>query len=123
LSNAGRFIRIRRGVQGVEFICANTDHQALARSQAKNVIQLGRSGLGAGGKPEEGRKAAEEARERIADALRGAHMVFITAGMGGSTGHRRSAGGGRDRQGNSAVLTVAVVCKPFESRAEAHAPG
>src|SRR5258706_2395882 len=104
---------IRRGVQGVEFICANTDHQALARSQAKNVIQLGRSGLGAGGKPEEGRKAAEEARERIADALRGAHMVFITAGMGGGTG-TGAAPVVAEIAKELGVLTVAVVCKPFE---------
>src|SRR5512137_2190844 len=77
---------INRGVQGVEFICANTDHQALARSSARNVLQLGNTGLGAGSKPEAGNQAAIEARDRIADALRGAHMVFITAGMGGGTG-------------------------------------
>ena len=77
---------IARGVQGVEFICANTDHQALARSSSKNILQLGKTGLGAGSRPEAGRAAAEEARDRIADALRGAHMVFITAGMGGGTG-------------------------------------
>src|SRR5258706_14113813 len=104
---------IRGGVQGVEFICANTDQQALARSQAKNIIQLGRSGLGAGGKPEEGRKAAEEARERIADALRGAHMVFITAGMGGGTG-TGAAPVVAEIAKELGVLTVAVVCKPFE---------
>ncbi len=77
---------IRRGVQGVEFICANTDHQALARSSSQNILQLGKSGLGAGSRPEAGQQAADEARDRIADSLRGAHMVFITAGMGGGTG-------------------------------------
>lgn len=77
---------INRGVQGVDFLCMNTDAQALMRSQAAHVIQLGKTGLGAGAKPEMGQAAAEEARERIADCLRGAHMVFITAGMGGGTG-------------------------------------
>src|ERR1700761_1814007 len=69
---------INRGVQGVDFICANTDAQALARSKAEEVIQLGKSGLGAGAKPEAGRAAAEEARDRIAESLRDANMVFIT---------------------------------------------
>jgi cell division protein FtsZ len=77
---------IRNGVAGVEFIAANTDAQALSRTQAKNQIQLGSTGLGAGAKPEAGRAAALEARDQIADALRGAHMAFITAGMGGGTG-------------------------------------
>ena len=77
---------ISRGVQGVEFICANTDAQALAKSRAETTLQIGGTGLGAGAKPEAGRAAAEADRERIADAIRGAHMVFITAGMGGGTG-------------------------------------
>src|SRR6201985_3765743 len=77
---------IRNGVQGVEFVIANTDGQALARSEARNQIELGSSGLGAGAKPEAGRAAALEARESIAEALEGAHMVFITGGMGGGTG-------------------------------------
>src|SRR6266850_556448 len=77
---------MRNGVAGVEFIAANTDAQALSRGQAKHQIQLGSTGLGAGAKPEAGRAAALEARDQIADALRGAHMVFITAGMGGGTG-------------------------------------
>src|SRR5436190_715818 len=77
---------IRNGVAGVEFITANTDGQALSRTQAKSQIQLGSTGLGAGAKPEAGRAAALEAREQIADALRGSHMAFITAGMGGGTG-------------------------------------
>ncbi len=104
---------IRRGVQGVEFICANTDHQALARSSAKSVIQLGQTGLGAGSRPDAGRQAAEEGRERIADALRGAHMVFITAGMGGGTG-TGAAPVVAEIAKDLGILTVAVVSKPFE---------
>jgi cell division protein FtsZ len=104
---------VRRGVEGVEFICANTDHQALARLSIKNVIQLGKTGLGAGSKPEAGRQSAEEARERIADALRGAHMVFITAGMGGGTG-TGAAPIVAEVAKEMGILTVAVVSKPFE---------
>ena len=104
---------IRRGVQGVEFICANTDHQALARSSSKNVLQLGQSGLGAGSRPEAGRQAAVDGRERIADALRGAHMVFITAGMGGGTG-TGAAPVVAEVAKELGLLTVAVVSKPFE---------
>lgn len=103
---------ISRGVQGVEFICANTDHQALARSSAMSVIQLGRTGLGAGARPDAGQQAAEEARERIADALRGAHMVFITAGMGGGTGTGAAPVVAEIAQ-EMGILTVAVVSKPF----------
>src|SRR2546429_7831229 len=77
---------IRNGVAGVEFIAANTDAQALSRTRTKSHVQLGSTGLGAGSKPEAGRAAALEARDQIADALRGAHMAFITAGMGGGTG-------------------------------------
>ena len=104
---------INRGVQGVEFICANTDAQALARSAAHSNIQLGKSGLGAGAKPEAGRLAAEGERERIADALRGAHMVFITAGMGGGTG-TGAAPVVAEVAKEMGILTVAVVTKPFE---------
>jgi cell division protein FtsZ len=104
---------ISRNVQGVEFICANTDHQALARSSSTNILQLGKSGLGAGSRPEAGRAAAEEARDRIADALRGAHMVFITAGMGGGTG-TGAAPVFAEVAKELGVLTVAVVSKPFE---------
>jgi cell division protein FtsZ len=104
---------IRRGVQGVEFICANTDHQALARSSARNILQLGTTGLGAGSRPEAGKQAAIEARERIADALRGAHMVFITAGMGGGTG-TGAAPVVAEIAKELDILTVAVVSKPFE---------
>jgi len=104
---------IRRNVQGVEFICANTDHQALARSSSKSILQLGKTGLGAGSRPEAGRAAAEEARDRIADALRGAHMVFITAGMGGGTG-TGAAPVVAEIAKELGILTVAVVSKPFE---------
>ncbi len=103
---------INRGVQGVDFVCANTDAQALARSKAESVIQLGKTGLGAGAKPEAGRAAAEEARERIAEALQGAHMVFITAGMGGGTGTGAApivAAVAKEM----GILTVGVVSKPF----------
>ena len=71
---------IEREVQGVEFICANTDAQALSRSSAHKVIQLGGSGLGAGSKPEKGRDAAELAVEDIQNAIAGAHMLFIKIG-------------------------------------------
>ncbi len=103
---------IREGVQGVEFICANTDAQALKRSSAAAKLQLGRSGLGAGAKPDMGRTSAVEERERIADALRGAHMVFITAGMGGGTG-TGAAPVVAEVARELGILTVAVVTKPF----------
>ena len=77
---------ISRSVQGVEFIAANTDAQALGRSTAHRTIQLGSNGLGAGSKPEKAREAAESAQEDIRQAIAGAHMLFITAGMGGGTG-------------------------------------
>ncbi len=103
---------IRSGISGVEFICANTDAQALATSEAPVQIKLGRSGLGAGAKPEQGRAAAETAREEIRAALNGAHMVFITAGMGGGTG----TGAGpvvAEVAKELGILTVGVVTKPF----------
>ena len=103
---------IKNGVQGVEFIAANTDAQALLRGQAKGQIQLGATGLGAGAKPEAGRAAALEAREQIAEALRGAHMVFITAGMGGGTG-TGAAPVVAEVAKEMGILTVAVVTKPF----------
>ena len=77
---------VDEGVSGVEFIAANTDVQALSSTKAETVIQLGPKltrGLGAGGQPEVGRKAAEESEEVITEAISGADMVFITAGMGG----------------------------------------
>ena len=103
---------IRNAVQGVEFIAMNTDAQALAYGQAKNQIQLGASGLGAGAKPEAGRAAAMEAREHIEEALQGAHMVFITAGMGGGTG-TGAAPLVAEVAKQLGILTVAVVTKPF----------
>lgn len=104
---------IREGVQGVEFICANTDAQALKRSLAQTKIQLGNSGLGAGYKPEAGRAAALEHRDRIAEILSGAHMVFITAGMGGGTG-TGAAPVVAEVARELGILTVAVVTKPFD---------
>src|SRR3954471_6627166 len=103
---------IRNGVKGVEFIAANTDAQALGRCETKNLIQLGNNGLGAGAKPEAGRAAATEAREQIAESLRGAHMVFITAGMGGGTG-TGAAPVVAEVAKEMGILTVAVVTKPF----------
>ncbi|KAG0027153.1 hypothetical protein BGZ81_005829 [Podila clonocystis] len=104
---------INRGLQGVDFICMNTDAQALARSQAHEIIQLGKTGLGAGAKPEMGSAAAEEARERISNALKGAHMVFITAGMGGGTGTGAAPVVAQVAR-EMGILTVGVVSKPFE---------
>lgn len=104
---------ISRGVQGVEFICMNTDAQALKRSTASRVLQLGNTGLGAGAKPEVGRGCAESARDQIADALRGAHMVFITAGMGGGTGTGAAPIVAQVAK-EMGILTVGVVSKPFD---------
>ncbi len=104
---------IAKGVQGVEFICANTDAQALRHATTMHKLQLGESGLGAGAKPEVGRAAAEENRERIADMLRDANMVFITAGMGGGTG-TGAAPVIAEVAKELGILTVAVVSKPFE---------
>jgi cell division protein FtsZ len=103
---------INKGVSGVEFIAANTDAQALAVSGANNIIQIGDSGLGAGMRPEVGRQLAEQTRSRIEDALRGAHMVFIAAGMGGGTG-TGAAPIVAEVAKSMGALTVAVVSKPF----------
>jgi cell division protein FtsZ len=103
---------INKGVSGVEFIAANTDAQALAVSGANNIIQIGDSGLGAGMRPEVGRQLAEQSRSRIEDALRGAHMVFIAAGMGGGTGTGAAPIVAEVAKAMGA-LTVAVVSKPF----------
>ncbi|HET9821773.1 MAG TPA: cell division protein FtsZ, partial [Burkholderiaceae bacterium] len=104
---------IAHGVQGVEFVCANTDAQALNRSNAHTLLQLGSSGLGAGAKPEAGKAAAEEAEERIREAIDGAHMLFITAGMGGGTGTGAAPVIARVAK-HMGILTVGVVTKPFE---------
>ncbi|MBP6701395.1 MAG: cell division protein FtsZ [Halioglobus sp.] len=106
---------ISNNIEGVDFICANTDAQALSDIRSKTVLQLGgdiTKGLGAGANPQIGRAAAMEDRERIADALRGADMVFITAGMGGGTG----TGGApvvAEIAREMGILTVAVVTRPF----------
>ena len=104
---------IARAVQGVEFVSANTDAQALTRSSAHRVIQLGQSGLGAGSKPEKGRDAAEAAVEDIRSAIQGAHMLFITAGMGGGTGTGAAPVIARVAK-EMGILTVGVVTKPFD---------
>ncbi len=107
---------IQNAVEGVDFICANTDAQALKDIEARTVLQLGNNmtkGLGAGANPDVGRQAAMEDRERIAEVLSGADMVFITAGMGGGTG----TGGApvvAEVARELGILTVAVVTKPFE---------
>ncbi len=106
---------IVQGVQGVEFICANTDAQALKRNQAKTQLQLGSEitkGLGAGANPEIGRQAALEDRERIAEMISGADMLFLTAGMGGGTG-TGAAPVVAEVAKEMGILTVAVVTKPF----------
>jgi cell division protein FtsZ len=104
---------ITRNVGGVEFICANTDAQALNRSSAHNVIQLGHTGLGAGAKPEAGKVSAEEAADRIREAIDGAHMLFLTAGMGGGTGTGAAPVIARIAK-EMGILTVGVVTKPFD---------
>lgn len=106
---------IEHGLRGVDFICANTDRQALQSSRAKNTMLLGQQstrGLGAGGKPEMGRKAALESRKELAAAMQGADMVFLTAGMGGGTGTGSIAIAAQIAKKMGAV-TVAVVTTPF----------
>ncbi|NBU58813.1 MAG: cell division protein FtsZ [Betaproteobacteria bacterium] len=106
---------INRGVQGVEFICANTDQKALVRTQAATQIAIGQQltkGLGAGARPEIGRNAALEDRERLVDAVAGADMLFITAGMGGGTGTGAAPIVAQVAR-ELGILTVAVVTKPF----------
>ncbi|HEX2200526.1 MAG TPA: cell division protein FtsZ, partial [Gammaproteobacteria bacterium] len=102
---------LNANIEGVEFVCANTDAQALGGVSARTVIQLGNNvthGLGAGADPEKGRQAALEDRDRIMDVFEGADMVFITAGMGGGTG----TGAGPEVAQvakEMGILTVAVV--------------
>lgn len=106
---------IQNGVEGVEFICANTDAQALKRNQARTLLQLGPNitkGLGAGADPDIGRAAGMEDRERIAELIEGADMLFITAGMGGGTG-TGAAPVVAEIAKDMGILTVAVVTKPF----------
>ncbi len=104
---------ISSGVQGVEFVTANTDAQALRVSNAHKVIQLGSTGLGAGSKPERGREAAEAAIDDIRLALEGTNMLFVTAGMGGGTGTGAAPVVARVAR-EMGILTVGVVTKPFE---------
>ena len=106
---------VKNNIEGVEFICANTDAQALKNVGARTVLQLGpgvTKGLGAGTNPEIGRQAAMEDRERIAEVLQGADMVFITTGMGGGTG-TGAAPIIAEVAKEMGILTVAVVTRPF----------
>lgn len=106
---------VDEGVAGVEFIAANTDVQALSSTKAETVIQLGPKltrGLGAGGRPEVGRKAAEESEEALTEAITGADMVFITAGMGGGSGTGAAPVIARIAK-DLGALTVGVVTRPF----------
>jgi cell division protein FtsZ len=103
------------GLQGVDFVVANTDAQALNMSRAKRIVQLGTQvtqGLGAGSQPELGRAAAEEAVDAIRDHLIGAHMVFVTAGMGGGTGTGAAPVIAKTAR-ELGILTIGVVTKPF----------
>ncbi len=103
------------GIQGVEFICINTDLQALRMSQAPVQIQIGdklTKGLGAGANPEVGKKAAEESREKISEYVQGADMVFVTAGLGGGTG-TGAAPVVAEMARETGALVVGVVTKPF----------
>ena len=106
---------VQNSVEGVDFVCANTDAQALRASSAHSKLQLGNNvtkGLGAGANPEVGRQSALEDRDRIEEVLDGADMVFITAGMGGGTGTGASPVVAQLAQ-EMGILTVAVVTKPF----------
>lgn len=104
---------LNSGLPGVQFITANTDAQALVRSSAPVKLALGRNGLGAGARPERGHEAAVARRDEIRDALTGANMVFITAGMGGGTG-TGAAPVVAEVAREMGILTVGVVTKPFE---------
>ena len=107
---------ITSGLQGVDFVVANTDAQALTMSKAERIIQMGvavTEGLGAGSQPEVGRAAAEEVIDEIRDHLQGAHMVFVTAGMGGGTGTGAAPVVARCAK-EAGILTVGVVTKPFQ---------
>lgn len=111
----GNAIENMMGIEGVDFIAANTDSQALKNSSANTIIQLGENitrGLGAGANPEVGRRAAEEDREKIRNVLTGADMVFIAAGMGGGTGTGAAPVFAQVAK-EIGILTVAVTTKPF----------
>ena len=103
------------GIEGVDFICANTDSQALKGSQVRTSLQIGcniTKGLGAGADPDVGRQAAMEDRDRIHEVIEGADMLFITAGMGGGTGTGAAPIVAQVAK-EMGILTVAVVTKPF----------
>ncbi len=107
---------ISAGLQGIDFVVANTDAQALTSSKAERIVQMGAQvteGLGAGSQPEVGRAAAEEAIDEIRDHLTGAHMVFVTAGMGGGTGTGAAPVVAKVAK-ELGILTVGVVTKPFQ---------
>ena len=106
---------VNKELEGVEFICANTDAQAIKNSSARTVLQLGGNitkGLGAGANPEIGRQAALEDRDRIAEVIEGADMIFITAGMGGGTGTGAAPIVAQVAR-EMGILTVAIVTRPF----------
>ena len=103
---------IERGAQGIQFLTINTDYTALARSRAHATLQIGKTGLGAGARPEVGEAAALESKDRIRELLQGAHLVFITAGMGGGTGTGAAPVVAQIAR-EMGILTVAVVTKPF----------
>src|ERR687898_1195333 len=106
---------ITAGLSGVDFVVANTDAQALTMSKAERIVQMGiqvTEGLGAGSQPEVGRAAAEEVLDEIRDHLTGAHMIFVTAGMGGGTGTGAAPVVARVAK-ELGILTVGVVTKPF----------
>ena len=106
---------VEAGLRGVDFIAVNTDRQALTQSKAGTKIQIGEKvtkGLGAGAVPDVGRRAAEESREEIAKELKGADLVFVTAGMGGGTG-TGAAPIVAEIAKELGCLTIAVVTKPF----------
>jgi cell division protein FtsZ len=106
---------IKEGLQGVEFVAVNTDAQALLLSNAQTRVRIGEKltrGLGSGGNPEQGRKAAEESAEDLYEVLKGADMVFVTSGMGGGTGTGASAIVAQIAK-ESGALTIGVVTRPF----------
>ena len=107
---------IEKNVMGVEFICINTDLQALKKSQASSIVQIGElltKGLGAGSRPDTGKQAAIDDREKIIEAIDGADMLFITAGMGGGTGTGATPVIAQIAK-DLGILTIAVVTKPFD---------
>ena len=116
---------VESGLSGVEFVAMNTDQQALLNSKATQKVQLGAKltkGRGAGADPEIGQRAAEESKDEITNALKGAQMVFITAGMGGGTG-TGAAPVVAETAHDLGILTVGIVTKPFAFEASARCAG